>query len=115
MKPARAPEGSTDLDRLAEALEGLAALDPELAGLVDLKFFCGFSFVEIAGLRGVSGAYRAARLGEGTTAVASRPRRRELVDCLLGFTTAPFGCRHAGAPSDADAIGAFPVAASRRD
>jgi len=51
---ARAPEGSTDLDRLAEALEGLAALDPELAGLVDLKFFCGFSFVEIAGLRGVS-------------------------------------------------------------
>jgi DNA-directed RNA polymerase specialized sigma24 family protein len=29
-------------------------LDPELAELVDLKFFCGFSFAEIAALRAVS-------------------------------------------------------------
>jgi DNA-directed RNA polymerase specialized sigma24 family protein len=49
--PAEAP---VDLERLGRALDDLAAIDPELAGLVDLKFFCGFSFVEIAELRGIS-------------------------------------------------------------
>lgn len=39
---------------LSGAIDALAALDPALAQLVDLKFFCGFSFVEIAALRGVS-------------------------------------------------------------
>ena len=29
-------------------------IDPQLAELVDLKFFCGFSLVEIAAMRGVS-------------------------------------------------------------
>ena len=43
-----------DLQALDEALGGLAELDPALAELVDLHFFGGFSFVEIAGLRGVS-------------------------------------------------------------
>lgn len=43
-----------DLQALDEALGGLADLDPALAELVDLHFFGGFSFVEIAGLRGVS-------------------------------------------------------------
>lgn len=43
-----------DLDKLGQALDELAILDPELASLVDLKFFCGFSFAEIAGLRGIS-------------------------------------------------------------
>jgi RNA polymerase sigma factor (TIGR02999 family) len=47
-------EASVDLERLGRALDDLAAFDPELAGLVDLKFFCGFSFVEIAELRGLS-------------------------------------------------------------
>ena len=28
--------------------------DPEIAHVVDLKFFCGFTFTEIADLRGVS-------------------------------------------------------------
>ena len=32
----------------------LARIDPLLAQIVDLKFFCGFSFAEIAGLRGLS-------------------------------------------------------------
>jgi len=45
---------SVDLDALGHALDDLAMLDPTLATLVDLKFFCGFSFAEIAGLRGVS-------------------------------------------------------------
>lgn len=42
------------LTAISDALDELAAVDPELAQLVDLKFFCGFSLVEIAGLRGVS-------------------------------------------------------------
>lgn len=43
-----------DLEQLGEALESLGRLDPPLAELVDLHFFCGFSFVEIAALRSVS-------------------------------------------------------------
>jgi RNA polymerase sigma factor (TIGR02999 family) len=43
-----------DLERLSDALDELAAVEPPLAQLVDLHFFCGFSFVEIASWRGVS-------------------------------------------------------------
>jgi RNA polymerase sigma factor (TIGR02999 family) len=43
-----------DLERLGAAIDALAALDPALRELVDLKFFCGFSFIEIASTRGVS-------------------------------------------------------------
>ena len=43
-----------DLGPLGEALDALAASDPALAELVELKFFCGFGFVEIAAMRGVS-------------------------------------------------------------
>jgi RNA polymerase sigma factor (TIGR02999 family) len=42
------------LKRLSEALDELAETEPALAELVDLKFFCGFSFAEIAAMRGVS-------------------------------------------------------------
>jgi len=42
------------LSELSDALDELAAVDPRLAELVDLSFFCGLTFVEIAGLRGVS-------------------------------------------------------------
>jgi RNA polymerase sigma factor (sigma-70 family) len=45
---------SQDLERLGDAVEELARLDPALAELVDLHFFCGFTFVEIAELRGSS-------------------------------------------------------------
>jgi RNA polymerase sigma factor (TIGR02999 family) len=48
------PENSIDVERLGDALGELATLDDALAELVDLKFFCGFSFAEIAALRGVS-------------------------------------------------------------
>jgi RNA polymerase sigma factor (TIGR02999 family) len=47
-------EPSIDLGRLDTALKDLASLDPALAELVDLKFFCGFSFTEIAVMRNVS-------------------------------------------------------------
>ncbi len=43
-----------ELSRIGEALDELATVDPWLAQLVDLKFFCGFSFGEIAGMRSVS-------------------------------------------------------------
>ena len=36
------------------ALDQLAQLEPELANVVDLKFFCGFDMAEIAALQGVS-------------------------------------------------------------
>jgi RNA polymerase sigma factor (TIGR02999 family) len=45
---------ATDLETLSEALEALAAVDARLAEVVDLKFFCGFTFVEIAAMRQVS-------------------------------------------------------------
>jgi RNA polymerase sigma factor (TIGR02999 family) len=43
-----------DLLSVARAMDDLASVDPQLAEVVDLKFFCGFSFTEIAALRGVS-------------------------------------------------------------
>jgi RNA polymerase sigma factor (TIGR02999 family) len=50
----RPNESAVDLERLDAALEELASFDPALAEVVDLKFFCGFSFSEIAGIRNVS-------------------------------------------------------------
>ena len=51
---AAAPPDEPSLDELSEALDQLARVDAELAELVDLHFFCGLSFVEIAALRRVS-------------------------------------------------------------
>ena len=42
------------LQSLGDALDELARLEPELAHVVDLKFFCGFSLAEIGTLLGVS-------------------------------------------------------------
>ena len=39
---------------ISDALDELAEVEPELAEIIDLKFFCGFSFTEIAAMRGVS-------------------------------------------------------------
>ncbi len=39
---------------ISDALDELAEAEPDLAEIVDLKFFCGFSFTEIAAMRGVS-------------------------------------------------------------
>jgi len=39
---------------ISDALDELAAVEPGLAEVVDLKFFCGFSFAEIAAMRDVS-------------------------------------------------------------
>jgi RNA polymerase sigma factor (TIGR02999 family) len=48
------PPNGHALERLSDALDELAATEPELAQVVDLKFFCGFSLREIAAMRGVS-------------------------------------------------------------
>jgi RNA polymerase sigma factor (TIGR02999 family) len=50
-------EVTADENRLAGisvALDNLASVDASLAEVVDLKFFCGFSFAEIAAMRNVS-------------------------------------------------------------
>jgi RNA polymerase sigma factor (TIGR02999 family) len=39
---------------ISDALDELAEAEPDLAEIIDLKFFCGFSFTEIAAMRGVS-------------------------------------------------------------
>ncbi len=43
-----------ELSSISDALDQLAEVEPELAELVDLKFFCGLSFAEIASLRNLS-------------------------------------------------------------
>ena len=48
------PAGDREILEVGEALEELSSLEPPLADVVDLKFFCGFSFDEIAEMRGLS-------------------------------------------------------------
>jgi DNA-directed RNA polymerase specialized sigma24 family protein len=43
-----------ELDALSTALDELGTVDPRLTLVVDLKFFCGFSFVEIAAMQGLT-------------------------------------------------------------
>ena len=43
-----------ELSSISDALDELAKVEPALAELVDLKFFCGFSFAEIAALQKLS-------------------------------------------------------------
>ena len=52
--PADAVELAKELDQLGDALDELSALEPALTQLVDLHFFCGYTFGEIAALRDVS-------------------------------------------------------------
>jgi RNA polymerase sigma factor (TIGR02999 family) len=51
---AEAAPDADQLSRLSEALDDLESADARLARIVDLKFFCGFSFGEIAAMVGVS-------------------------------------------------------------
>ncbi len=43
-----------ELTTISQALDQLMKLEPLLAEVVDLKFFCGFSFAEIAAMKGLS-------------------------------------------------------------
>jgi len=42
------------LQRISDALDELATVEPELAKVVDLKFFCGFPLGEVANMHGVT-------------------------------------------------------------
>jgi RNA polymerase sigma factor (TIGR02999 family) len=42
------------LSEIGAALDELAELEPDLANIVDLKFFCGFGVAEIATMQGLS-------------------------------------------------------------
>ena len=46
--------GPNALLQISDALDELAEVEPDLAEIIDLKFFCGFSFAEIAAMRHVS-------------------------------------------------------------
>jgi RNA polymerase sigma factor (TIGR02999 family) len=54
--PTDIPLAAEDLElvRINDALEELTKVDPRLAECVDLKFFCGFSFADIAEMWAVS-------------------------------------------------------------
>jgi RNA polymerase sigma factor (TIGR02999 family) len=47
-------QADVDMSKLSDALDLLAEADPRLAECVDLKFFCGFSFLDIAAMRSVT-------------------------------------------------------------
>jgi RNA polymerase sigma factor (TIGR02999 family) len=49
-----AVEDDRELSRMSQALDELAQVDSSLSQIVDLKFFCGFSFGEISEMVGVS-------------------------------------------------------------
>ena len=48
------PADGAELLRIGEALDELAKAEPGLAEIVDMKFFCGFTFEEIAVLKHIS-------------------------------------------------------------
>jgi RNA polymerase sigma factor (TIGR02999 family) len=52
--PADMLQQAEELERLGDALGELTDLEPALTELVDLHFFCGFSFGEIAAMRRIS-------------------------------------------------------------
>jgi RNA polymerase sigma factor (TIGR02999 family) len=43
-----------ELTQVSDALDELAQTEPALAEIVDLKFFCGFTFAEIAAMKGTA-------------------------------------------------------------
>src|SRR5215212_5499914 len=51
---ADSPNDPRSLIMISDALDELSEIEPGLAEVVDLKFFCGFSFAEIAAMRGVT-------------------------------------------------------------
>ena len=51
---AGADAAAEHLEQLAQAMDRLGAIDARLAELVDLKYFVGLTFAEIAALRGGS-------------------------------------------------------------
>jgi RNA polymerase sigma factor (TIGR02999 family) len=80
-----------ELSRLSDAMDELATIDPLLAELVDLRFFCGYTFAEIAHTRGVS---------ERTVHRDWRQARLLLYHTLLAEPAAPTAQRPVRADGD---------------
>jgi RNA polymerase sigma factor (TIGR02999 family) len=72
--PAACVAEEIDIEGIGEALNRLGEMEPRLAQIVDLKFFCGFSFDEIAELLGIS----------ARTAQRDWDKARILLQCHLG-------------------------------
>lgn len=51
---AQSPVNARELSAISDSLDQLAKIEPELAQVVDLKFFCGMSFAEIGALQKLS-------------------------------------------------------------
>jgi RNA polymerase sigma factor (TIGR02999 family) len=49
-----AKEPDLQLDKLSDAMDALGIIEPRLAQVVDLKFFCGMTFAEIGAALGTS-------------------------------------------------------------
>jgi RNA polymerase sigma factor (TIGR02999 family) len=55
--PTEMPQGvesDAELQHLSDAVDALANIEPRLAQVVDLKFFCGLTFAEIGAVLGAS-------------------------------------------------------------
>jgi RNA polymerase sigma factor (TIGR02999 family) len=48
------PVGAKELSLIGDVLDQLAKVEPDLAEVVDLKFFCGFTFAEISAMQKLS-------------------------------------------------------------
>ncbi len=48
------PADDRELTQISEALDELSKAEPLLSEIVDLKFFCGFTFSEIGAMKGIS-------------------------------------------------------------
>ena len=48
------PDPPAELVRISDAVDDLFNVEPVLAEVVDLKYFCGFTFEEIAAMKGLS-------------------------------------------------------------
>jgi len=48
------PADFNQLSSISDALDQLAKVEPELAEVIDLRFFCGFTFAEIASMQRLS-------------------------------------------------------------
>lgn len=48
------PADDRELSRISEVLDELSKVEPSLSEVVDLRFFCGFTFAEIASMKGIS-------------------------------------------------------------
>jgi RNA polymerase sigma factor (TIGR02999 family) len=48
------PADVSQLSSISDALDQLTKVDPDLAQVIDLRFFCGFTFAEIASMQRLS-------------------------------------------------------------